>query len=181
MVATPQFMKVRVTRENLDPLKWGRDVQLLSNYAMRKMADNLRDRMREAYRKSIHGTEYSIYSNGSYSLENFIVTSQVAPGVFSVGAKKQALGHQTVDEIFMYMDQGTGIYNGGREYWRFQFEGTRSGSSDNNWWATKGQEGKEFISGPASSQLNTFQRDSDVIIGPPLQAYWLSGGKVIKI
>ena len=180
MARSPQFMKIRVHRENVDPLRWASDVQVISATGMRKMADKLRDEMRDAYRKSIHGTEYAIYSSGAYSLENFIVTSpKWSPlGVYEVGAKAgQVVGRQTVDEIFKYMDEGTGIYNNGAERWTFELPSGRASASENGFWTTQGQPAKKFITGPAERSLMGFQRESDIVFGPPLAAYFIKGGK----
>lgn len=173
-------MKIVVHRENVDPLRWANDVQVISATGMRKMADNLRDEMRAEYRKSIHGTEYAVYSAGAYSLENFIVTSpKWSPiGTYTVGAKAgQVVGKSTIDEIFKYMDEGTGQYNNGKSHWAFELPGDRKSASENGVWVTTGQEPKHFITGPAERSLMSFQRESDVIFGPPLAAYFIKGGK----
>lgn len=182
-MASPQFMKIRVTRQNVDPIKWGADIQAITATGMRKMADNLRDEMRAEYKKSIHKTMYGMYSSGYDSLDKYIVVSpKWSPtGVYEVGAMRNVVvGNKTVDEIFKYMDEGTGIYNGGKDGWWFELPANRASAGENGYWFTRGQEAKRFISGPAQKSLSTFQRESDVVFGPPIEAYLhtiMRGGK----
>ena len=173
------YMKVRVKRENVDPIRWGRDVQTISATGMRKLADDLRDKMRDAYERSIHQTEYGTVATGAPSLSNFIVTSpKWSPtGIYTVGAKEGKYHGKTYDEVFRYMDEGTGQYNNGKSHWAFELPGDRKGASENGVWVTTGQEPKHFITGPAERSLMSFQRESDVIFGPPLAAYFIKGGK----
>ena len=172
------YTRVRVKRENVDPIRWGRDVQTISATGMRKLADDLRDKMRDAYERSIHQTEYGTVATGAPSLSNFIVTSpKWSPaGIYTVGAKEGKFHGKTYDEVFRYMDEGTGIYRGGNELWAFPLWSDRAAASPNGYWVTQGQPSKKFISGPAKAQMGTFQRDSMGIFAPAINAYFMKGG-----
>lgn len=171
-------MKVVVRRENVDPNKWANDINIMANTGMRKLAESLRDEMREAYLDSIGHTDYGKYGSGIHELEKFIVVSpKYSPiGVYSVGAKNQTYNGMLVEELFMLMDEGTGQYNGGKDYWRFELP--QGSLNAGEVWATTGQEAKEFISGPAKYYTNTFERQSDFILNPMIYRYTSTGGRI---
>lgn len=172
------LMKVVVRRENVDPIKWSKDINIMANTGMRKLAESLRDDMREAYLDSIGHTDYGMYGSGIHELEKFIVVSpKYSPiGVYTVGAKNQIYNGMSVEELFLLMDEGTGKYNGGREYWRFELP--QGSLNAGEVWATTGQEAKEFISGPTKNYTMVFERESNVILNPMLHQYTSTGGRI---
>lgn len=175
-------MRFIVDATGVNPAAWAEAIDFGTKAGTRKVAERLRDEMRQAYDESIHSTDYGAYATNanSYSLRNFIVVNdrEAMAGIFSVGAKTgQIVGNTYVDDIFKYMDEGTGKYNGGSEYWRFQLPGDRSSVTENGWWATSGQEGKEFISGTAARYLSSqFQADAQTLVMP-----YIDGALKIKL
>lgn len=167
-------MRFIVDTTGVNPELWANSIDVSTKAGVRKIAEELRDEMRSAYDKSIHGTIYGDNSTGAYSLRNFIVVNdmEAAMGVFSVGAKRsQVVGNQLIEEIFAYMDQGTGQFNGGPSHWVFKLPGDRAGASENGFWATTGQEGKGFITDTANAYMSgRFQSDAIRYVAPLIDA-----------
>jgi hypothetical protein len=157
-------------RRDLQPLEIAKGIHIATTNGARKIAERLREEMRDAYRASVHKTDYQ--GGSAYPLWNFIVVSNDPDGNFTVGAKKnQVVGNQYIDEIFYYMDQGTGEFVGGRDDpWAFPLYGARAGESPTGYWVTKGQAPKEFISGTASRYAGgQFQADVNVFVKPDIE------------
>lgn len=180
------YMKIVVKRENVNPLQWSSDINILANTGMRKLAEGLRDEMREAYLDSIGHTMYGAFGSDYNQLWRYIVVSpRYSPvGVYSVGAMNKVINtgmyNQTVEEIFKFMDEGTGQYGKypSKGHWVFPLNNASSEVSENGMWATNGQEPKEFITGTATAYTGKFIRESEVLLNPMIKAYIMGGGGI---
>ena len=168
-----------IVERNFEPTQIANNIKIATTYGTRKVAESLRDKMRDAYDASVHKTDYGDMGGGKSSLSNFIVVAQTADGNFTVGAKKnQLVGTQTIEEIFAYMDGGTGEFVGGRDdAWVFKLSGERASMSDTGFWVTKGQEPKEFITGTASKYMGApLQADTNLYLKPALDVAFMGVG-----
>lgn len=140
---------IRIEKINTDMGKAYKNIAALGNVGVRRIAEDLRDQMRDAYEDSVGGTAYQ--SPGAPSLANHIVVSPgySKSGIYEVGAQRGGMNtgvnFQEYDEIFKFMDEGTGE----RDWWAFKLPESRKSASPDGYWVTRGQEGKEFISGPS--------------------------------
>lgn len=180
-MATQKTFRAKVSSTTIHPTQLAQDVKVATMYGLRKIAYNLRDEMRGAFRDSIHQSAYgSMFGRSSSDLENYIVASQldVATQSFTVGAKqRQIYGNQYVSEIFQYMDEGTDT----SKYWTFKLPTSRQGLTSNGFLTVYGQEPKEFITGTARKYgVTGLQKDTVAHVNTAVEASMMLHGKQVK-
>lgn len=142
-------MRYELFKNDVKPNQWARNVNIATQTGTKRIAEELRDKMRARFDQTVHQTDYGMGA-GSSTLRNYIVISQLnlSQGAsYSIGAKHAKIGNDPIDRIFYFMDQGTGIYNpsGRKEPWVFKLAPSRESMSESGYWVTQGQEGKGFI------------------------------------
>lgn len=146
---------ITVDRNSTRPKEWSDSIALSTYTGTRKLAADMREKVKQRFLSSIHKTPYMYTSHPKQSgadILNKIVVSEEprASGMmiqYTVGAKKGAtINGQPAEDVLFYMDKGTGKHNSGRsDSWTFRMPDNRGGEL----LTTYGQKPKLFMTDTA--------------------------------
>ena len=143
---------IKVDDSNLHLKEAVEEVEKISRYGMRKIADNYRDLLKKNYRdethKSAYGSRAPYPQSNPKSMSSFLVTSEVrSPGYFSVGPKIGSMktsgspggNVKTYEEIFSIEIAG---YKG--PPYVFKLRDDRKSASEDGVWRITHRKPKKF-------------------------------------